>query len=285
MSELKRDFKGVWIPREVWFNKEITPLEKMFLAEIDSLDSSEQMGCFAANSHFAEMFDISEGRAANIISSLRVRGFVITVFFDGRQRGLRLSPNVKAGFTENVKSGLLKSVKSGSRKPLKQVHGKRDTILGTTLDTNLGTIEREAQAPTHPQPVEHVSNPYQFEEKEKNTPPNSAPPPLKKEPRDLLLDWSNKELETIKSWYEKAYRKFSQNDLENLVDNFLAIYGTHETYGFRVQVEQDPLKFFRGRFQLFLKNQGNFERPKQSEKTKSRILDTPNRNYEREQLF
>ncbi len=90
---------------------------------------------------------------------------------------------------------------------------------------------------------------------------------------------------TIQSWYEKAYRKFSQNDLENLVDNFLSIYGTHETYGIRVQVEQDPLKFFRGRFQLFLKNQDKFERPKQSEKPKSRILDTPNRNYEREPLF
>ena len=285
MSELKRDFKGVWIPKEVWFNKEITPLEKMFLAEIDSLDSSEQMGCFAANSHFAEMFDMSEGRAANIISSLRVRGFVVTVFFDGRQRGLRLSPTVKAGFTETVKAGFTETVKAGSRKTLKQVHGNRDTIIDTNLDTSIDTnIERKAQAPnSHPQPE---TEPSQFgEKKEKNTPPNSAPPPLKKEPRDLLLDWSNEQLQTIQAWYERAYRKFSQQDLESRVDDFLAVYGTHENYGIRVQVEQDPLKFFKGRFQLFLKNQDKFERPKQGEKAKSRILDTPNRNYEREPLF
>ena len=124
----------------------------------------------------------------------------------------------------------------------------------------------------------------QVEEKkqEKKGAPGAA---AEKEPRDLLLDWSNEQLQTIQAWYERAYRKFSQQDLESRVDDFLAVYGTHENYGIRVQVEQDPLKFFKGRFQLFLKNQDKFERPKQGEKAKSRILDTPNRNYEREPLF
>ena len=154
------------------------------------------------------------------------------------------------------------------------------------LSNNKG--EREAQAPnSHSQPIEPFepsNNPLQVEEKkqEKKGAPGAA---AEKEPRDLLLDWSNEQLPTIQSWYERAYRKFSQQDLESRVDDFLAVYGTHENYGIRVQVEQDPLKFFRGRFQLFLKNQDKFERPKPGEKAKSRILDTPNRNYEREPLF
>lgn len=137
MNDLKRDFKGVWIPKAVWFNKDITPLEKMFLAEIDSLDSDLEKGCFASNEHFAKMFDVSEGRAANIISSLRVRGYIVTIFFDGRNRGIRLSENVKAGFTENVNSC--------SRKTLTLVHGKRDANnIDTILVTNIEEEKEKA---------------------------------------------------------------------------------------------------------------------------------------------
>ena len=169
-----------------------------------------------------------------------------------------------------------------------------DNYKERDFNETLESLERGAQAPnSHPQPFEKFElfelfeqfKQFEEEKKEKNTPPNSAPPPLKKEPRDLLLDWSNEQLQTIQAWYERAYRKFSQQDLESRVDDFLAVYVTHENYGIRVQVEQDPLKFFKGRFQLFLKNQDKFERPKQGEKAKSRILDTPNRNYEREPLF
>ena len=165
-----------------------------------------------------------------------------------------------------------------------------DTANQETKQLNEGELinqleqlnEGESEAHTN---FTELSNGFlQVEEKkqEKKGAPGAA---AEKEPRDLLLDWSNEQLQTIQAWYERAYRKFSQQDLESRVDDFLAVYGTHETYGIRVQVEQDPLKFFRGRFQLFLKNQDKFERPKQSEKPKSRILDTPNRNYEREPLF
>jgi len=34
---MNRDFKGVWIPKEVWINKDLTWMEKLFLVEIDSL--------------------------------------------------------------------------------------------------------------------------------------------------------------------------------------------------------------------------------------------------------
>jgi hypothetical protein len=69
-----RDFKGIWIPKIIWLNKDMSIMEKLFLVEIDSLDNEN--GCFASNAHFSEMFDVSKGRCTQIIKSLESKGFV-----------------------------------------------------------------------------------------------------------------------------------------------------------------------------------------------------------------
>ena len=71
---INRDFKGVWIPKEIWLNKDLTIMEKLFLVEIDSLDNDK--GCFASNAHFAEFFGITKGRCTQIIKSLEGKGLV-----------------------------------------------------------------------------------------------------------------------------------------------------------------------------------------------------------------
>ena len=47
--ERNRDFKGVWIPKDIWLNENLTMLEKVILIEIDSLDNEavekESTGC------------------------------------------------------------------------------------------------------------------------------------------------------------------------------------------------------------------------------------------------
>jgi hypothetical protein len=63
-----RDFKGVWIPKEIWLSKELNVMEKLFLVEIDSLDNDN--GCYASNSYFAEFFQLSRNRCSEIIKSL-----------------------------------------------------------------------------------------------------------------------------------------------------------------------------------------------------------------------
>jgi len=65
---MNRDFKGIWIPREIWVSKEISMQEKVFLAEIHSLDN--EMGCIASNAYFAEFFQLSKSSVSRIISSL-----------------------------------------------------------------------------------------------------------------------------------------------------------------------------------------------------------------------
>src|SRR5699024_2802367 len=71
---INRDFKGVWIPKEIWLNEDLTIMEKLFLVEIDSLDNDK--GCFASNAHFAEFFDITKGRCTQIIKSLERKGLI-----------------------------------------------------------------------------------------------------------------------------------------------------------------------------------------------------------------
>jgi hypothetical protein len=109
-----RDFKGVWIPKEIWLNTDLSIIEKVLLVEIDSLDNSDR-GCFASNEYLARFVQLSEGRVANIISDLKKRKFLIQVFFDGRNRGLRISKS-ESSFNENVKADLTKTTKQPTRK-------------------------------------------------------------------------------------------------------------------------------------------------------------------------
>jgi hypothetical protein len=65
---LNRDFKGVWIPKEIWLDKQLTWMEKIVITEINSLDGIE--GCFASNNYLAEFFNLTAGRISQIINSL-----------------------------------------------------------------------------------------------------------------------------------------------------------------------------------------------------------------------
>jgi len=54
MDKQDRDFKGIWIPKEVWLADELNYIQKLLLVEIDSLDNEK--GCFASNDYFADFF-------------------------------------------------------------------------------------------------------------------------------------------------------------------------------------------------------------------------------------
>lgn len=84
----ERDFKGVWIPREIWLNSALNITDKAVLIEIDSLDNGED-GCWAGNKHFAEMLGCTERQASASVTKLVNMGFVKVIRFDGRNRYLR----------------------------------------------------------------------------------------------------------------------------------------------------------------------------------------------------
>lgn len=92
---MERDFKGVWIPKEIWLDDRLTALEKVILAEIDSLDTDEYGGCIAGNDYLAEFCQCSANKVALAVSKLKEIGYIELVSFDGRIRKLksRLSKN------------------------------------------------------------------------------------------------------------------------------------------------------------------------------------------------
>lgn len=72
-----RDFKGVWIPRELYENTELSWNEKIILIEIDSLSKNGE--CFASNQHFADLLGISKKRVEALISELRKNGYISSI--------------------------------------------------------------------------------------------------------------------------------------------------------------------------------------------------------------
>ncbi|WP_425092916.1 hypothetical protein [Tropicimonas sp. S265A] len=75
-----RDFKGAFIPKDIWINPELSGDEKLMWGEIFALDNS--FGCIASNEHFMKMFSYSnERKPQRLIKSLKEKGY-ITVEID-----------------------------------------------------------------------------------------------------------------------------------------------------------------------------------------------------------
>lgn len=70
----KRRFKGIWIPRSIWLDQNLTIHEKVMLVEIDSLDNEN--GCYARNQHFCDFLGVNERRIQDIIRSLKDKGLI-----------------------------------------------------------------------------------------------------------------------------------------------------------------------------------------------------------------
>ena len=99
--ELNRDFKGMWIPKEIWLNKELTILERCLYAEINSLNGKD--GCFASNEYFAKFFDIKNKETiSKHISKLKKLNLVYEEKFDGRRRILRTTELSLTKFNNQV---------------------------------------------------------------------------------------------------------------------------------------------------------------------------------------
>jgi hypothetical protein len=86
-QSLPRDFKGIWIPKELWLDKRLSLLEKALLAEIDSLDGPDH--CYADNLYFQNMFNVKERTISETISRLKKLGLLEQVSFDGRRRQIK----------------------------------------------------------------------------------------------------------------------------------------------------------------------------------------------------
>lgn len=81
----ERQVKGIWIPIEIWKDKNLTWNEKILFLEIDSFTSKDK-DCFFSNEQISELLGISETNANKTLSSLINKGYVVKTKFDGRRR-------------------------------------------------------------------------------------------------------------------------------------------------------------------------------------------------------
>lgn len=88
MEGYSRDFKGVWIPKDVWLSPKLSLMEKVLFVELHSLDN--ERGCYASNRYFAEFFGVSERQIRTHIGTLKAKGFISVTIHNRNQRIIRV---------------------------------------------------------------------------------------------------------------------------------------------------------------------------------------------------
>lgn len=120
-SLVSRDFKGIWIPREIWLDSSLSLMAKCLWAEIDSLYNEDKGGCFASDEYLCEFMGIKRSRLYEVMKELTDLGLLIKVNYDGRQI-IRKAVLPKEERTAGVrKSGHIKSGKPDSPRPEKRI--------------------------------------------------------------------------------------------------------------------------------------------------------------------
>ena len=141
---LSRDFKGIWIPKEIWLESKLTIQEKLFYIEIDSLDNED--GCFANNQHFSDMFEISKTRCSIVISHLEQKGYIKSklIYKEGSKQILKRVLNISyRPYPTNVKEGYITNVID----PTQQMFKDSNTLSNTSIsNTTNNTINKDLKA-------------------------------------------------------------------------------------------------------------------------------------------
>lgn len=85
---MERKAKGIWIPIEVWEDKNLSWNEKILFLEIDSYTSKDS-DCYISNEYISKLLGVTETSANKILSSLISKGYVVKTKFDGRKRYIK----------------------------------------------------------------------------------------------------------------------------------------------------------------------------------------------------
>jgi len=122
---MQREFKGVWIPKEVWLNKELSLTEKALLAEIDSF-TGEGKAFYKSNDTIQEEYKVSRPTISKSLKKLEGMGF-IKIEFDGRRRKVTYQADRK-NFTGRGKDSYGQTVNN------LRAAGKNSTSINTVKE-------------------------------------------------------------------------------------------------------------------------------------------------------
>ncbi len=132
-KEVNRNFKGVWIPKDVWLDVKLSWIEKLFLVEINSLDGDD--GCYASNGYFSEFFKLSKGRCTQIIQSLNRKEYVSV---EHEREGKAITKRVVRILNKGVRI-LNRGSKDSKQGYLENDEGN-NTLTNNTLTSNTSIV-------------------------------------------------------------------------------------------------------------------------------------------------
>jgi hypothetical protein len=137
---MNRDFKGIWIPKELYLldKSVLSWSEKILLIEIHSF-TNEANGCFASNKYLGDFIGVSAGRIANMKTKLRKLGLIVDNGFDGRRKTVSTTKD----FTKKLRQLSRKSEGSLNIKVKKTSHKSEHNNTGNNTGNNIGEYEEK----------------------------------------------------------------------------------------------------------------------------------------------
>ena len=87
--QTSRDFKGIWIEKNIWIHPELSALEKILWAEIDSLFDANRDGCYASNQYLAKFCGVAIRQLQKMIAHLKSLSLIKEIYFNGRVRVMK----------------------------------------------------------------------------------------------------------------------------------------------------------------------------------------------------
>ena len=125
---MDREFKGVWIDRDIWLNPDLSLIEKALLAEIDSF-TGDGKSFYKSNETIQEEYKISRPTISRALKKLEGLGF-IKIEFDGRMRKVTYQADRKI-FTG---------------RPKKMIgQGEKNDRADRSNDTSINTIKEQVK--------------------------------------------------------------------------------------------------------------------------------------------
>lgn len=228
MNIKNRDFKGVWIPKEIWLDNNLTWLEKLLLTEIESLHGAN--GCFASNAYLAQFFNLSKTRISQVLTVLKNKEY-ITIEYERNGYGAEITKRVLKRGVKNPK-GVFNILKGGVKNPkggcLRNCKG---------INTKNNNKEEEEYLSGSPDGDNKGESAIHMEKKKQD---DFIPYPYAKRLSSIVQ--RNKQIKhtssQIKSWAESIRKLHSVNKVsEERIRNALRWYAKHNKDSFVPVIE------------------------------------------------
>lgn len=124
----QRQFKGIWIPAEVWLHPELTAVDKVVLMDIHSMTTREDGNYFKSNETIAEQCMCSVATIKRAIKKLQKLGWVETEL-RGRRRYMWVTTKFKLDqvLVQNDDKQVQKEPAAGSKRTSSNTTSKPDS--------------------------------------------------------------------------------------------------------------------------------------------------------------